>query len=354
MYNEFTDEKKEYYSLLSEDFPEFLYDYINTKEMQRIKYISMDCGCDYTDLFEDHAWHSNLDHSIGVALIIWHFTHDKKQTLSGLFHDIATPTFKHCIDFMNGDQRKQESTEGRTSDIIKNSKEIMNLLNKDHISLEEVDNYHIYPIADNDTPHLAADRLEYNFSDGYFDRGKYGESNIIKIWNSNDLKEIYDDLIILKNEDGIDEIGFKHLDKAIDYIDHVHDLWPWWICDEDRLSMQFYADICREMNNRGLLSIDDLYSLKEEEIIDRILNAPEDISIPFKEFQKTRQIYKGLNDRYYSSHTIGKRRYVNPFVLETGKRVYDSSDLSKKQIDDYLKIPIEGDNYIKVKKIGKK
>ncbi len=70
----------------------------------------MDCGNDYTNLFPKHPWHSNLDHSVGVALILWNFTHDKKQTLAGLFHDIATPTFKHCIDFMIGDYQKQEST----------------------------------------------------------------------------------------------------------------------------------------------------------------------------------------------------------------------------------------------------
>ena len=76
-----------------------------------------------------------MDHSVGVALIIWNFTKDKKQTLAGLFHDIATPIFKHCIDFMNGDYETQESTEELTTCIIKNSKEIMALLERDNIYL---------------------------------------------------------------------------------------------------------------------------------------------------------------------------------------------------------------------------
>ena len=38
-------------------------------------------------------------------------TKDKKATLAGLFHDIATPSFKHCVDFLNGDYMTQESTE---------------------------------------------------------------------------------------------------------------------------------------------------------------------------------------------------------------------------------------------------
>ena len=51
--------------------------------------ISITCGTIYSDLFESDYFFSSLDHSIAVALIIWHFTHDKKQTLSGLFHDLG-------------------------------------------------------------------------------------------------------------------------------------------------------------------------------------------------------------------------------------------------------------------------
>lgn len=102
---------KEYFKVLSDEIPDFLYDYINTKPMQRIGKIGCGCGTDYTKIFNNKFFYSNLDHSIGVALIIWNFTKNKKQTIAGLFHDISTPVFKHCIDFMNGDHETQESTE---------------------------------------------------------------------------------------------------------------------------------------------------------------------------------------------------------------------------------------------------
>ena len=85
--------------------------------MQKQAGISVSCGTYYSKMY-NQMWYSSLDHSIAVALIIWHFTHDKKQTLSGLFHDIATPVFKHCIDFLNGDYMRQESTENLTTKII--------------------------------------------------------------------------------------------------------------------------------------------------------------------------------------------------------------------------------------------
>ena len=44
----------------------------------------------------------------------------------------------------------------------------MDLLNRDGIKVEEISDYHIYPIADNDTPKLSADRFEYTFSNGIF------------------------------------------------------------------------------------------------------------------------------------------------------------------------------------------
>ena len=107
---------KKYFGILSEEIPEFLYDYINTPEMQKQNGISVSCGTIYSKMY-DQIWYSSLDHSIAVSLVIWNFTKDKKQTLAGLFHDISTPVFKHCIDYMNKDYDKQESTEELTRKI---------------------------------------------------------------------------------------------------------------------------------------------------------------------------------------------------------------------------------------------
>ena len=105
---------KEYYNILSNEFPEFLIDYIETPRMQKQDRISCSCGTYYSKMFNINLWYSSLEHSIAVALVIYHFTHDKKQTLAGLFHDISTPAFKHCIDLMNNDYETQESTEDLT------------------------------------------------------------------------------------------------------------------------------------------------------------------------------------------------------------------------------------------------
>ena len=72
----------DYFSILEPDFPELITEYINTPEMIHQGYISVSCGIIYSDLFDNKFFYSSLDHSIAVALIIWHFKKKKKQTLS--------------------------------------------------------------------------------------------------------------------------------------------------------------------------------------------------------------------------------------------------------------------------------
>ena len=47
-YDNLNDEVKEYFSILSPEFPEWLLEYLDTPEMERIGKISMSCGTDYS------------------------------------------------------------------------------------------------------------------------------------------------------------------------------------------------------------------------------------------------------------------------------------------------------------------
>ena len=336
-YNSLNEEIKSYFKILSKEIPTWLFDYIDTPEMQRISKISLSCGMDYSGCFNISYWYSNLDHSIAVALIVWHFTHDKKATLAGLFHDIATPVFKHCIDFMNGDALNQETTEEKTFEMIANSSSIMSLLKRDNIKLEEVCDYKIYPIDDNDMPRLSADRFEYNFSSGL---------TLFRVWDLDRIKKVFDNVIVLTNEDGVLELGFKDIKICEEYIDIVSHLWPEWVSDKDRVAMQFLADICKSMNVKGYLSIDDLYTLSEKEIIDRVLNCGDEyLSSSFKQFQRCNNAFTSLEyNGNYGTDVMTKTRYLNPLVI-TDKgilRIYDASSKARKQIDEYLSLPKGG------------
>ncbi len=91
----------DYHAILCppEDFPEFLRPYLELPLLTRLKGIGLLCGTDWTRLYRNRFYYSRFDHSVGVALIIWHFTHDKAQTLAGHLHDVSTPVFSLVSDF---------------------------------------------------------------------------------------------------------------------------------------------------------------------------------------------------------------------------------------------------------------
>ncbi len=323
----------DYFNVLEPNFPEWLNDYIETKELLKQRYISVTCGKIYSNLFEIDFFFSSLEHSIAVALIVWHFTHDKKQTLSGLFHDIATPVFKHCVDFLNGDYMTQESTEDLTSKIIGSSKEIIDLLKRDNIKLEEVDDYHIYPVADNDTPKLSADRLEYSLSNALL---------TYKLSNIDDIKKIYNDIILNKYEEDTLELSFKSKATALEFVKITSKLSIIYRDDKTRYSMQLLADIIKKLNEDRLITKEDLYNMKESEVIEIIGNSKyKDIFNIWKN-AKNIKVSKEKPENVYFVHHGAKIRYIDPLVNK--KRISSISEEAKEEIDKNLSYDMN--NYV--------
>lgn len=326
-----SDETRKYYKILSEEFPNFLEEYIETPAMLRLDGISMFPGGDHTKILNIKNFNSRLKHSIGVALIVWNFTKDKKQTLAGLFHDISTPAFSHIVDFMNGDYLNQESTEDLTKYMIENSKEIMELLNRDGIKVEEVCDYHMYPIADNDTPMLSADRLEYTFSDGF---------EIDRIFDLDKVNRIYKNISVLKNENDEIELGFNNLNIAEEFINNANKLWLLISGgNEINFIMQFWTDYLKKSIEKGYIKEADLYKMSEFEIIEKLKEKADEKMIDILEkFQNSTEIIRSdveVKDKYCVS-IKAKRRYINPLV-EIGniaKRVTELSNEANKIIEN--------------------
>lgn len=330
------DKIKVYFEVLEPEFPKWLKEYIEVPALMRSASISNNCGMVYTNLVSSNFFYSNLDHSVAVALVVWHFTHDKKQTLAGLFHDIATPAFKHCIDVMNGDNVKQESLELLTPKFIKDSSEIMNLLKRDNIKLEEVDDYHIYPIADNNSPRLAADRLEYSLSNALF---LYNKLDL------NEVREIYNDVEIGQNEDKLSELSFKTKKLARKFVKITCEMSIIYRDERPRYSMQFIADILNGLKESGEISVDDLFKKKESEIVAIIENSK--YSEVFKSWRETRKVEVSSikpKDIYWVK-SESKIRFIDPLL--NGERIsrvckiangYIAKNLSYK-MDGYLYIP---------------
>ena len=214
----------------------------------------------------------------------------------------------------------------------------MSLLKRDGIKLEEVDDYKIYPIADNDTPKLSADRFEYTFSSGL---------TFLRVWELDKIRKMYNNIVVTTNEDGTPELAFKDKEVCEEYIDTILKLWTEWGSDKDRTVMQFLADMCKSMNNAGYLTIEDLYTLSEQEVINKILTCEDKyLSDSFKLFKDVDTVYSSTMpiDEKYCVNVKAKKRYVVPLVQTDDSviRINQISDSVSKQITEYLKCPKGG------------
>lgn len=291
--------------------------------MQRLKDVGMHCGCEYTSfpMFVGLDNYSRYKHSVGCALIVWHFTQDRRQTIAALLHDIATPTFAHVADFLNGDHLKQESTENGTVNIIASSPEIMTRLKEWNIELEEVADYHVYPIADNDSPKLSADRLEYTLS------------NLVnyRITPTEKIKEWYDHLMVGKNEEGEDELMFDDFQIAEAFCLSALETSKIYVADEDRFAMQTLSELLCKHITRGVLSKNDLYRTESEVIA--LLQQDEEARQDWERFRALRHIHRG--NHAGAKTVLSKRRYINPYLNGKGRMVH-LSDMFAQALEPFL------------------
>jgi len=315
--------------IYSKDFPDFIKELINTPEFKRLSNVGMNCGCEYTSfpIFSNGKEYTRYEHSIGVALIIWHFTKDIKQSIAGLLHDISSPVFAHVIDFLNGDHETQESTEEKTEEIIANSMEIQEILKKYNLSTKDVYDYHMYPIADNDSPLLSADRLEYTLGNAFY----YGFKSL------EEIRDIYKDLVVSVNEFGQSEISFSTLDKAIEFTCVSIENSKVYSSNVDRFAMQYLADLLKLAVNKRVISMKDLYTV-EDQVISK-LKKDEELKSMWKDFTKLSQIFtsKEKPEYGYWVNIPAKKRYINPQVVSQGRVSSLSKNLSK-EIDNFLNI----------------
>ncbi|MCR5620681.1 MAG: hypothetical protein K6G18_02375 [Treponema sp.] len=325
-----------YHSILCKDRPPFLDAYVSLLSLQRLGGVGLLCGTDWTPLFHNKFFYSRLNHSIGTALIVWNFTHDKKQTISALFHDIATPAFSHAVDFLNGDRMRQESTEALTRCMINEDMELSELLFRDGIYKYEIDDYHRFPVADNEIPGLSADRLEYMYPSG---AALCGE------WTLEEIEKSYSSVVLLKNERGVDELGFDSEAAAVDYTRRFLDVSLILQRGEDKLAMQLMGDIIGEAVKCGYVDEQDLYSMDEQSLVARFedcadMNDNEPFSRLFRTFRCMTELVRSdrkLNGCYCVSFDV-KRRYVDPLVRvkDGARRISQLNDGAGRLIKDFL------------------
>ena len=298
----------EYYlkQLDYENKPQFLDKYLKSPSLLRLKKVGYFCGMDYASksIYDFSEYISRYDHSLTVALLTYKLTKDKVQTLSALFHDIATPCFSHVIDYMNKDYTNQESTEEYTERIIKEDVYLLECLKEDNIDIEDIIDFKKYPVVDNKRPKVCTDRI-----DGVILTGACWTKNI----TLDDIYNIVNDMYIVINEDNEQEIGFTNEDTVEKIINISKSIDVYCHSNEDNYMMNLLADITKKAIDNEYIKYDDLYQLNEEEILE-IFNSKKELYELMNLFYNIK-----LNDIPNIELPDVKIRDLNPLL--NGKRV---------------------------------
>ena len=290
--------------------PPFLLKYLDLDILQRLKKVTYFCGMDYAskDIYDFSYKISRYEHSLNVAMLTYKFTKRKKDTLAGLFHDIATPVFSHVIDYMHQDYEKQEYTENKTLEILASSKALINFLKEDNLTFNDLD-FKKYSIVDNMRPKMCMDRL-----DGII----LTSLAWTKCLQKEDVPHIINDLEVYKlNEE---EIGFKSLNIANLIINLNQEIDKYTHTKEDFYMMSLLAKITKYLIDNNYLEEKDLYIKNEEEVI-FMINQNKEIDFKLKEMWEIFQNIKKEDIDTKINENL-KKWDINPLVRSRRYSVY--------------------------------
>ena len=305
--------------------PSYLDQFLALSSMQRLQDIGMNCGVEYTSLpfFKDLPKSSRYDHSLGVTLITAHFGGRKEAVLAGLFHDIATPCFAHVVDFLKNDHETQTSTEKATEELLKNDPKLLELLSLEGVSFEAIKDYSAYPLCDNPSPKLSADRLEYTLRNLLY----FGFAN------KETIAKLYNDLVFAENESGEQELQFKHRETALTFANLTLKTSKVYVSDPDRFAMEDLAFVLKRAIERKNIKEEDLMET-EPKLVQKLLSSEDSASdwLTFRSLSDVKRVAETIDHSYIIRP---KLRYIDPYVQGLG-RLSQLDSSFKKNLQDYL------------------
>lgn len=259
------------------ELPEFMNKYLELAFMIRLKGIIMLCGMINAS---PRMYKFNLpkitrfDHSLNDAKITWMLTHSKEKTLASLFHDVASPTWCHVVDYLNNDFVLQESTEDKTAEILLSSNKLLEYLKSDGIRLDDVLDFKKYTVCDLPRPKLCADRLENTLSTAYAWMGSISLA---------ETKQVIDALTLVINEDLEEEIGLKDEASAKILVRLNNEINTLTQAGADTYMMIVAAEVLKRCIETNVVKYDDLFRITEGELI-RIIEASSKIDAKLAEY----------------------------------------------------------------------
>ena len=320
------EEIKSIHEIYNGDNPKILELFNDIPEINRLENISEVSGINMTKFWGGLNQSTILDHCIGVALILEKYTNEDKQIIAGLLHGLNTPAFNEASKHMN-----EKLNEKSIYDFIVGSDKLFEYFLNNNIDIQDVCDYSKYPLAKSNGVKLDADSIEKIL------RTSYLLGNI----TLKELKEIYNDIIITKNEENVFEFAFDDYNMAEKFCKLSIEVARKYRSYESKISMKIVATLLELMLKRKEINCEDLHKYADKAIYEIGINSSDRrISEGWKKLKEIDKLYTKFNpvDYKFCVKVNVEARYIDPLVkLKGGYVIISRVSLElKEDINQFL------------------
>lgn len=297
---------KEIQTVYNKNISDIIQTLARAPEIARLQQVSETSGTTMTKFMGFDSQYSILDHCVGVALILDKFTKEDKQVIAGLLHGINKSAFSEAIRHMS-----MPFEEKSVYEVVVASDEVFDYLLKHNIELKDVCDYSIYPLVKAKGNRLDANSIENILHTSY----------VLNNINKRQLKEIYEDITVTKNEDDLPEFAFNTYAIGEKFCEMSLEVAKKYRSYEAKIAIKAVATLLELMLKRGEINREDLYKYGDKAIYEIGVNSSDKrISNGWKELKKLDKVYTKFNpvENKFCVKADLKVRYVDPLVRLKG------------------------------------
>ncbi|EQD29223.1 metal-dependent phosphohydrolase [mine drainage metagenome] len=300
-------------------------DILKCKDFVRLKGVSQSGFARLRD--DDPTRYSRFEHCTGVMLLLRKLGASLEEQVAGLLHDSSHTAFSHVIDDVFGTRENEDYAGDRLAEFLLDSElgEILAANGLDAKDMGEYEKTGRFQLLEQPIPALCADRVDNGLR--YMLYAGIDTDSCVGKLAQDDMKMVYTSIDAARS-------------FAFGFLDGTKKEWG----NLGRSIESYYlADAIKRGIELGIASLEDFYLQDENHIVDALKNSGD--SEILKDLDEIRHGPKfEIGDGKGSVFIMSKVRYVDPLIVENGKRVRltDVDDGYKRALDEELEILRKG------------
>lgn len=256
--------------------------------------------------------YGRYEHCVGTMLLLKTLDVELKEQIAGLLHDVSHTAFSHVVDWVIGDEAKEDYQDKIHKEIILKS-EIPDILNKYGFDAKEISELEKFTHLEQPIPFLCADRIDYTLRDALFDK----KDLIISIVNS---LTSFNNKIVFKDRTLAKIFGLEYLKCNQEH----------WGGIQAVIRYRIFGNVLKEALKKDIISEKDF--LKTDDYVIKKIESSEDTNILSKLNSLLNLKFKEVTN---NPDIEGKKkmRYIDPTILVNNK-VCQLSEIDKEYLEN--------------------